>query len=70
MLSLLPVEWLLTDCAGVSEPAVSKHLGVLKSAGLVRDRPDGTEEETNYQGANYGWQKFIVGLERVAAGLD
>ena len=28
------------------------------------------EEETNYQGANYGWQKFIGGLERVAAGLD
>ena len=23
------------------KPAVSKHLGVLKSAGLVRDRPDG-----------------------------
>ena len=28
------------------------------------------EEETNYQGANYGWQKFIGRLERVAAGLD
>ena len=31
----------LTDRAGVSQPAVSKHLGVLKSAGLVRDRPEG-----------------------------
>lgn len=31
----------LTAGAGVSQPAVSKHLGVLKSAGLVRDRPDG-----------------------------
>lgn len=31
----------LTARAGVSQPAVSKHLGVLKSAGLVRDRPDG-----------------------------
>ena len=31
----------LTDRAGVSQPAVSKHLGVLKQAGLVRDRPDG-----------------------------
>jgi DNA-binding transcriptional ArsR family regulator len=31
----------LTDRAGVSQPAVSKHLGVLKLAGLVRDRPDG-----------------------------
>ena len=31
----------LTDRAGVSQPAVSKHLGVLKQAGLVRDRPEG-----------------------------
>ena len=31
----------LTDHAGVSQPAVSKHLGVLKVAGLVLDRPDG-----------------------------
>lgn len=31
----------LTARAGVSQPAVSKHLGVLKQAGLVRDRPDG-----------------------------
>jgi DNA-binding transcriptional ArsR family regulator len=31
----------LTSQAGVSQPAVSKHLGVLKQAGLVRDRPDG-----------------------------
>jgi|SRR5271167_2006183 len=31
----------LTDCAGISQPAVSKHLGILKSAGLVCDRPEG-----------------------------
>src|SRR5438093_2647478 len=31
----------LTDYAGVSQPAVSKHLGILKFAGLVRDRPEG-----------------------------
>ena len=30
---------LLTDNSGVSQPAVSKHLGVLKRAGLVRARP-------------------------------
>jgi uncharacterized protein YndB with AHSA1/START domain len=29
-------------------------------------RPD---QEANFQGANYGWQKFIGGLERVVAGL-
>jgi len=28
------------------------------------------EEEAHYQGANYGWQRFIAGLERVTAGLD
>jgi DNA-binding transcriptional ArsR family regulator len=31
----------LTAGAGVSQPAVSKHLGVLKLAGLVRDRRQG-----------------------------
>src|ERR1700744_345836 len=31
----------LTAHAGISQPAVSKHLGLLKQAGLVRDRPDG-----------------------------
>lgn len=36
----------LTDRAGVSQPAVSKHLGVLRQAGLVRDRRDG--RQTHY----------------------
>jgi DNA-binding transcriptional ArsR family regulator len=36
----------LTDRAGVSQPAVSKHLGVLKKAGLVRDRHEG--RQTHY----------------------
>jgi DNA-binding transcriptional ArsR family regulator len=31
----------LTALAGVSQPAVSKHLAVLKRAGLVRDRHEG-----------------------------
>ena len=31
----------LTARAGVSQPVVSKHLGVLKRAGLVRDRHEG-----------------------------
>jgi DNA-binding transcriptional ArsR family regulator len=38
--------WMLTDQAGVSQPAVSKHLGVLKFAGLVRDRREG--RQTHY----------------------
>ena len=33
----------LTERAGVSQPAVSKHLALLKTAGLVRDRRDGRE---------------------------
>jgi len=36
----------LTARAGVSQPAVSKHLGVLKQAGLVRDRHQG--RQTHY----------------------
>lgn len=31
----------LTVRAGVSQPVVSKHLAMLKKAGLVRARPDG-----------------------------
>ncbi|MBN9450127.1 MAG: winged helix-turn-helix transcriptional regulator [Bosea sp.] len=36
----------LTARAGVSQPAVSKHLAVLKQAGLVRDRHQG--RQTHY----------------------
>jgi len=36
----------LTDHARVSQPAVSKHLGVLRRAGLVRARRHG--RETHY----------------------
>jgi uncharacterized protein YndB with AHSA1/START domain len=30
----------------------------------------GPDQEAAYKGANYGWQKFIGGLERVVAGLE
>ena len=36
----------LTAQAGISQPAVSKHLGVLKRAGLVGDRHEG--RQTHY----------------------
>lgn len=36
----------LTARAGVSQPVVSKHLGILKQAGLVRDRREG--RQTHY----------------------
>ncbi len=29
-----------------------------------------SEQDANYQGATYGWQKFIGGLEDVVARLD
>jgi DNA-binding transcriptional ArsR family regulator len=41
----------LTARAGISQPAVSKHLAVLKRAGLVRDRHEG--RRTHY-GAELG----------------
>lgn len=37
----------LTARAGISQPAVSKHLGILKRAGLVSDRPQG--RQTHYR---------------------
>lgn len=43
------------------------------SAGtLVRMEQSGfrPDQEANYQGANYGWRKFIGELERVVAGLQ
>ena len=36
----------LTSTAGVAQPTVSKHLAVLKQAGLVRDRHEG--RQTHY----------------------
>src|ERR1700751_5906756 len=39
----------LTARAGVSQPAVSKHLGLLKQAGLVRDRHEGRERHYSAQ---------------------
>jgi DNA-binding transcriptional ArsR family regulator len=37
----------LTAGSGVSQPVVSRHLAVLKQAGLVRDRPEG--RQTHYR---------------------
>src|ERR1700682_3484200 len=39
----------LTDRAEVSQPAVSKHLAVLKLAGLVRDRHEGRQPHSSAQ---------------------
>jgi DNA-binding transcriptional ArsR family regulator len=47
----------LTDQAGVSQPAVSKHLGILKLAGLVRDRREG--RQTHYSALPQGLAPLI-----------
>lgn len=72
----------LTAEAGVSQPAVSKHLGVLKQAGLVRDRHQG--RRTHY-GAEVGalsplidwtsemkgfWRSRFDGLEDLLSRMD
>jgi uncharacterized protein YndB with AHSA1/START domain len=51
------VTWTLTPAPG------GTHLRMEQSG----FRP---AEEQNYQGARYGWQRFIESLERVVAGLE
>jgi DNA-binding transcriptional ArsR family regulator len=47
----------LTDHAGVSQPAVSKHLGILKQAGLVNHRRDG--RQTHYRAEPNGLKPLV-----------
>jgi DNA-binding transcriptional ArsR family regulator len=47
----------LTGHSGVSQPAVSKHLGVLRLAELVRDRRDG--RQTHYSADPRGLAPLI-----------
>src|SRR5438874_13738723 len=55
----------LTAQSGVSQPAVSKHLGVLRQAGLVRDRHEG--RQTHYS-AQLGALAPLVGWTSRVAG--
>lgn len=56
----------LTVQAGISQPAVSKHLGVLKQAGLVRDRPEGRQThysaQLNALGPLIDWTSRMAGF--------
>ena len=56
----------LTAQAGVSQPAVSKHLAVLKQAGLVRNRHQG--RQTHYS-AQLGALAPLVDWTRHMAGF-
>lgn len=72
----------LTSHAGISQPAVSKHLGVLKRAGLVSDRRAG--RETHYRARMEGlaplidwvsfhavfWRERIDALQRLLDRMD
>lgn len=56
----------LTTGAGVSQPAVSKHLAVLKQAGLVRDRHAGRQTHYSAQRGALAplidWTKDMAGF--------
>jgi DNA-binding transcriptional ArsR family regulator len=56
----------LTARAGVSQPAVSKHVKVLKQAGLVRDRHEGRQTYYSAQPAALapliGWTSQMTGF--------
>ncbi|MBP7704733.1 MAG: helix-turn-helix transcriptional regulator [Caulobacter sp.] len=72
----------LTAQAGVSQPAVSKHLAVLKQAGLVRDRPEGRQTHYSAQPAALGplvdwttematfWERRFDKLETLLTRMD
>ncbi|HEX4028651.1 MAG TPA: metalloregulator ArsR/SmtB family transcription factor [Rhizomicrobium sp.] len=72
----------LTARAKVSQPAVSKHLGILKDAGLVRDRQDGRQTHYSAQLAALAplidwtsqmtgfWQKKFDALENLLRRMD
>jgi uncharacterized protein YndB with AHSA1/START domain len=53
------------------ESLVVWTLTATKGGTLVRMEQSGfrPDQQAAYKGANYGWQKFIGGLERVVAGL-
>lgn len=54
------------------ESVVAWTLAATSGGTLVRMEHSGfrADQDAAYKGANYGWQKFIGGLERVVAGLQ
>lgn len=58
----------LTAQAGVSQPAVSKHLGILRQAGLVLDRQQGRQTHYSAQlsalSPLIGWTSQMTGFWR------
>ncbi len=72
----------LTAQAGISQPAVSKHLGVLKLAGLVHDRHQGRQTHYSAEARALGplidwtsemkgfWESRFDGLEDLLKRMD
>ena len=72
----------LTVGAGISQPAVSKHLGILKQAGLVLDRHEGRQTQYRAQHRalaplvdwsgrmNRFWEARFVDLENLLKRMD
>jgi DNA-binding transcriptional ArsR family regulator len=72
----------LTAQAGVSQPAVSKHLRVLKQAGLARDRHEGRQTHYSAEVGALGpliawtsqmkgfWESRFDGLEDLLKRMD
>lgn len=65
----------LADGLPISRPAVSQHLRVLKAAGLVTDRPDGTRriyalDPTGLEGLraylDEFWRRSLVAFKAAA----
>lgn len=59
------------EAAGGLRTVVTWTLTPTEGGVLVRMEQSGfrPEEERNYQGATYGWQRYLAGLERVVEGL-
>jgi uncharacterized protein YndB with AHSA1/START domain len=59
------------DAVNGLKTVVTWTLTPTPSGTLVRMEQSGfrAQDDANYTGASYGWQRFVGGLERVVAGL-
>jgi uncharacterized protein YndB with AHSA1/START domain len=60
------------EAANGLKTIVTWTLATVKDGTLLRMEQSGfrAQDERFYQGAGFGWQKMMAGLERVIAGLD
>ncbi len=67
----LSYSWNVGEAATGIATVVTFTLTPIESGVLLRMEQSGfrADQEQNYQGANYGWQKFLAALDRVVAKL-